>query len=155
MASRFAAELFDEHFDPEQSIDDVEAPDDLDRIYVGLRLGDERVAQAAMAFAECLQRMAHAAMRGDNAELSRAYLQACELELEDDAEEVDESGGGLQQLYHGLRLGFREAAQMALAVAGCIQRMVHAASRGDQRGLEHWHRECRSMGDGHTVQGDE
>jgi hypothetical protein len=51
----------------------------LSRIYSGLREGDEATAHAALGLARCLQEMAHAAMKGNEAKLKEWNEHCCEI----------------------------------------------------------------------------
>jgi hypothetical protein len=48
----------------------------------------------------------------------------------------------LDVLYRGLKNGSERAASDAQAVAQCLQKMAHCASRDDQEGLDHWYEQC-------------
>jgi hypothetical protein len=71
--------------------DDGRPEDSLTRIYHALRNDDEQVAEAALALAKCLQKMAHAR---DDEELKHWYERACGLadaiDVEDDEGERNE-----------------------------------------------------------------
>jgi hypothetical protein len=58
----------------------------------------------------------------------------------------EHDGGGkrdtLQILYNGLSNGDEQAVHDAQAIAHCLQKMAHAASRRDEEGLDHWHLKC-------------
>jgi hypothetical protein len=62
------------------------------------------------------------------------------LQREDDGDEGPVNT--LDVLYHGLKNGSERAASDAQAVAQCLQKMAHSASRDDQEGLDHWYQQC-------------
>src|SRR5262245_55874219 len=70
-------------------------------------------------------------------------MQYDEDQLEREAD--DDPKDSLAVLYRALQRGSESAVHNTMAVARCMESMVHAASRGDQRALTHWHDTARGI----------
>jgi hypothetical protein len=68
--------------------------------------------------------------------------------LDREAPNDDRPEDTLTEIYKGLRAHRPEAADRAMAVAKCLERMVHAASRSDDKALQHWFETCCGVVDG-------
>src|SRR5262245_43045790 len=51
----------------------------------------------------------------------------------------------LDEIYDRLSEGDEGCAQVVMQLAQCLQKMVHAASRGDDAGLKHWYQQGREL----------
>ena len=60
----------------------------------------------------------------------------------------DRAEDTITEIYKGLRAHRPEAADCAMAIAKCLERMVHAASRSDDRALQKHYELCCSVIDG-------
>src|SRR5262249_6458069 len=59
----------------------------------------------------------------------------------------DERGAqdSLTVLYDALCRSSEAAVHNTMAIARCLENMVHAASRGDRRALKYWHDTCQGI----------
>jgi hypothetical protein len=57
----------------------------------------------------------------------------------------DEEPDAFDVVFHELQLGDERMIRLATALARCIQEMVTAAARDNQRMLEHWYRQGRAL----------